>query len=112
MNKRKILIIVGVALLILALIIIGVIVSNNSNDNLEINTNTIVTVDNKEKVTIKTAVTKTIEYENYDNSLISLQIPKGWKVEIAPADYIHYTFKAYNPENPNYVFLFSLKLIM
>ena len=52
---------------------------------------------------------KTIEYEDYDNGLISLQIPKGWKVEVPPVDYIHYTFKVYNPENPNYMFIFGLK---
>ena len=50
-----------------------------------------------------------ISFEDYNNGLVSLKIPKGWKVEIAPADYIHYSFKVYNPNNPNYMFLFGLK---
>ena len=33
------------------------------------------------------------------NDLISLKIPKGWKVEVPLVDYIHYTFKVYNPNN-------------
>lgn len=50
-----------------------------------------------------------ISYENYDNGLVSLKIPKGWKVDVAPVDYIHYSFKVYNPNNPDYMFLFGLK---
>ncbi len=50
-----------------------------------------------------------IEYQDYDNGLISLKIPKGWEVEVAPTDYIHYSFKAYNPQNKNYMLLFGLK---
>ena len=56
----------------------------------------------------KTEVSQ-IKYETYNNGLISLQIPRGWKVEIPKVDYIHYSFKLYNPENPNYVLLFGLK---
>ena len=69
---------------------------------------TTIKLDNKEKVNIK-KVDNTIEYEKYDNGLVSFDIPKGWKVEIAPTDYIHYAFKAYDPENPTYMFLFNLK---
>ena len=50
-----------------------------------------------------------ITYEDFDNGLISLKIPKGWKVDVAPVDYIHYAFKVYNPENPTYMLLFNLK---
>ena len=39
-------------------------------------------------VKIKKAETKQIQYEDFNNGLISLKIPKGWKVEVAPADYI------------------------
>ena len=53
--------------------------------------------------------TKEIKYEDYDNGLVSLKIPKGWKVDIAPVDYIHYSFKVYNPNNKDYMFLFGLK---
>ena len=64
----------------------------------------------KGKVRITKSITSTIEYENYNNGLISMQIPKGWKVEIPNVDYIHYSFKAYNPDNPTYMILFALKL--
>jgi hypothetical protein len=66
-------------------------------------------VDEKEKVNIVLSETKKLEYETYNNGLVSFQIPKGWKVEVAPFDYIHYSFKAYNPENPNYMFVFAMK---
>ena len=49
-------------------------------------------------------------YEDYDNGLVSLKIPKGWKVDVPKVDYIHYTFKVYNPENSDYMFIFDLKL--
>ena len=62
------------------------------------------------RVKIAKSETSTIEYETYDNSLISLKIPKGWKVEVAPVDYIHYSFKVYNPNDVNYAFVFTLKL--
>ena len=64
----------------------------------------------KEKVNIKKNETSTIKYEKYDNGLISLQIPKGWKVEVAPLDYIHYSFKVTNPKDPNYMVIFMMKL--
>ena len=50
-----------------------------------------------------------IKFEKYDNGLVSLVIPKGWKVEVAPTDYIHYSFKVFNPNDKNYMFLFGLK---
>ncbi len=51
-----------------------------------------------------------VDFETYDNSLVSLEIPKGWQVEVAPADYIHYSFKVFDPANKNRMLLFSLKL--
>ena len=62
------------------------------------------------KVKIVRTEASKVTYETYNNGLISLQIPKGWKVEIPNVDYIHYSFKVYNPKNPNYMFIFSLKL--
>ena len=61
------------------------------------------------KVTITKNEASQIQYEKYDNGLISMEIPKGWKVEIPAVDYIHYTFKVYNPKNPTYMLLFELK---
>ena len=62
-----------------------------------------------ENVKIVPSETKKMTYDNFDNGLVSMKIPHGWKVEVAPADYIHYSFKVYNPENKNYMFLFGLK---
>lgn len=64
----------------------------------------------KENVKIVQNETSKIEYDDFNNGLVSLKIPKGWKVDVAPADYIHYSFKVYNPQNKDYMFLFSLKL--
>ncbi len=60
-------------------------------------------------VKIVKSETSKITFDDYNNGLVSLKIPKGWKVEAAPVDYIHYSFKVYNPNNPNYIFLFGLK---
>ena len=65
---------------------------------------------NGKKIKITPSESSQIEYEDYDNGLISLKIPKGWKVEIPQVDYIHYTFKVYNPDNKDYMFIFGLKL--
>ena len=63
----------------------------------------------KDGVKIKKSETSKIEYDDYNNGLISLKIPKGWKVDVAPVDYIHYSFKVYNPQNTDYMLLFCLK---
>lgn len=62
------------------------------------------------KVNIKVAETARMSYDNYDNGYVSLQIPKGWKVDVPNTGYASYTFKAYDPEDPRYMFLFCLKL--
>ena len=63
----------------------------------------------KEKVKIVKNESSKVTYDKFDNGLVSFDYPKGWKVEIAPADYIHYNFQVYNPDNPNYKFFFGLK---
>ena len=63
-----------------------------------------------EKLKIVAVETKPIEYEEYNNGLIKIMIPKGWKVELPQVDYIHYSFKVYDPENPDYMYMFCLKL--
>ena len=62
------------------------------------------------KVKIAKSITSTIEYEDYNNGLISMKIPKGWKVDVPALDYIHYSFKVYNPNDPNYMVTFMMKL--
>ena len=46
--------------------------------------------------------------EDYNNGNFSIKKPAGWKVDTL-GDYIHYTIKMYNPENPLYQFFFNLK---
>ena len=69
----------------------------------------VIVTDSVKKVKIVDSEVFNMEYETYDNGLITLEIPKGWKVDIAPADYIHYTFKLYNPEKPEYFLIYTLK---
>lgn len=53
--------------------------------------------------------TKTMTYDVFNNGLFSMKIPKGWTVGVAKADYIHYTFMAYDPSNPDYKIFFNMK---
>ena len=103
-NKKIIMIILGA---IVAAIIVGggiiSILSSFGNGGSTIRTSS-------GRATITKSATHTIEYETYDNGLISLKIPKGWKVEIPNVDYIHYSFKLYNPQDPNYMLIFMMKL--
>ena len=63
----------------------------------------------EEKIKIVKAETSKIEYEEFDNGLIKLQIPKGWKVYIPKVvTYSGYSFRVYNPENPDIGYMFSL----
>ena len=62
-----------------------------------------------DEATIVRSAASKIKYETYDNGLVKLDIPSGWKVEVAPADYIHYSFKVFNPKDKDYWFLFGLK---
>ena len=93
-NLKKIIIISSIILGVIILGIVLVCIINNYNP---------------EHVKITKNETSMIQYDDYDNGLISLKIPKGWKVSIAPVDYIHYVFKVYNPSDTGYMFLFNLK---
>ena len=64
---------------------------------------------NGETVRIVPSETSAITYDDYNNGLVSLKIPSGWTVQVAPVDYIHYSFKVYNPNNTDYMFFFGLK---
>lgn len=52
--------------------------------------------------------TSKIELEDYSTNEFSIKKPKGWKVDTL-GDYIHYTIKVYNPQNPTYQFFFNMK---
>ena len=63
----------------------------------------------KDAVKIRENEAKVIKLEKYDNSLVSFLKPSGWTVEVAKVDYIHYSFKVFDPKNPDYMFFFGLK---
>ena len=50
-----------------------------------------------------------IECEYYENAAFSALVPKGWKVDIFPGDYLHYTFKIYDPSDPRLMVFFNMK---
>ncbi len=61
------------------------------------------------KINIVESETSKIEYEEYDNGLVKMQIPKGWKVRIPKiVTYSGYSFRVYNPEDPDIGYMFSL----
>ena len=82
-------------------VFLGLLLFNTSSDTIRLK--------GGKTASITASVTKIIEYETFDNGLVKLNIPKGWQVNIAPVDYIHYNFTVYNPEDPDYMFLFGLK---
>ena len=105
MQNKKFIIILSLIVL-MALVIgsgIGLILLSSGDANKTIRTS-------KGKAKIVKSETSVIEYETFDNDLISLKIPKGWKVEVPSVDYIHYTFKVYNPNNSDYMMIFMMKL--
>ena len=57
---------------------------------------------------VKIVLNDEIKFTDFDNGLVKLKIPEGWKVDTL-GDYIHYTIKAYNPEKPIYQFFINLK---
>lgn len=61
------------------------------------------------KANVVASETSQMTYDEFNNGLVSLKIPHGWQVEVPPVDYIHYSFKVFNPQNKNYMFLFGLK---
>ena len=63
----------------------------------------------KDAVKIRESEAKSIKIEKYDNGLVSFNKPVGWSVEVAKVDYIHYSFKVFDPKNPDFMFFFGLK---
>lgn len=49
-----------------------------------------------------------IEFEDFSNGDVILKKPKGWKVDTL-GDYIHYTIKVYDSNNPTYQFFLNMK---
>ncbi len=100
-NTKKIIIAVSVVVAVAILIIGGILIGRNmKSGNLNIG--------KKDKVEIKPSEIKNIQFTDFDNGLIKLKVPEGWKVDTV-GDYIHYTIKVYDPENPTYQFFLNLK---
>ena len=112
-NKRnKIWLIISIVYIIIIIVLSVMLIKNNNNNGNSNNAN-----DKVEKVgdevkkadvKIKESETKAIKYTDFDNGLVKMKIPEGWKVDVL-GDYIHYTIKAYDPQRPTYQFFFNLK---
>ena len=100
-NKKNVIILCAILACVIICALCAILLNDKKTNEIRLK--------NGEKIAIKEAETKTIEYEDYDNGLVKLTIPKGWKVEVAPVDYIHYNFTVYNPDKPDYMFFFGLK---
>lgn len=108
-NKKKLTLII-ISIIAIAVIcgIVGFTIINNDSESGILSNKKI---DNKTKVAITPSENKKIEYEDYNNGYIKMQIPKGWKVEIPnKVTFSGYSFKVYNPNDKNYTFTFSLGL--
>lgn len=68
----------------------------------------------EDEFTIIPAESKTVQYEKYDNGMISMEIPKGWQVTVgSPAgEYIGYAFSVKNPEDIRYQLFSSILMII
>ena len=104
-KKKNTKIIITIAIIILVVVIGAAIIAKKENKSL-LGDSGILT--KKDEVKIKESETKTIKYTDFDNGLIKMKIPEGWKVDVL-GDYIHYTVKAYDPQRPTYQFFLNLK---
>ncbi len=96
--SKKNLIVIG----IVVVLTIGCIFIVNKGDNKGLFYNP----DKNIKI-VKSEASK-IELEDYTTNEFSIKKPKGWKVDTI-GDYIHYTIKVYNPDNPLYQFFLNMK---
>lgn len=103
-DKKKIFLIGGVILGIVILVVAAILLTSGSNKT---KSNDVIKTRNGKVKIVKNEARK-VEFENYKTNEFSLKIPKGWKVDTI-GDYIHYTIRAYNPENPTYQFFFNFK---
>ena len=101
--KNKKIILSIIAIVVIALVGLGIINSNKKNSDNKLDFS-----DNNSKFIIKENKTKTIKYTDFDNGLVKMKIPEGWKVDVL-GDYIHYKIKAYDPQRPTYQFFFNMK---
>ena len=93
-DKKKLTLIIG-GVLVLLIVVLGIIFIPEKIKEAK---------DSKVKIVLNDE----IKFTDFDNGLVKLKIPEGWKVDTI-GDYIHYTIKAYNPEKPIYQFFINLK---
>ena len=102
MKNKKVLVWI-VAIIAIGFVIVGLTKPNSKNEGSNSDFS-----NKNSKFTIKQTEAKTIQYTEFNNGLVKMKIPEGWKVDVL-GDYIHYTIKAYNPEKPTYQFFFNFK---
>lgn len=89
----------------------GILIANlsgNNGDNGQNGTTGGGLFSNEPKVEIKDSETKNIQYEKFNNGLVSMQIPKGWKVQ-TNANVLTYTIYAYDPGHTERMIFANLK---
>ena len=106
MEKKKKIGIILAIVIIVSVIILGVVTMREKKDDNTIKDNG--TFVKKEEVKIKESETKSIKFTDFDNGLVKMKVPEGWKVDVL-GDYIHYTIKVYDPQKPTYQFFLNLK---
>lgn len=102
LNKKTLYIIIGsIVVVLLAVVLI-------LNRNKIFNSNGIFNNSDK-SIKIVASANKSVTYEKYENEYVSINIPKGWKVEEYKDYYAYYVLRAYDPNNEDYQIFFNLK---
>ena len=108
-KKKKILMTSLIAVIIILAIVGGILIKTKMDNNIDNGKSTgKFNIGKNQQVEIKKNEAKTVNLVDYENGLIKMKIPEGWKVDTI-GDYIHYTVMAYNPEEPEYQFFFNMK---
>ncbi len=108
-NKKVITIVFCALAVIILAVLMFFVFSRRDNENIMSGDgNNNYNVSKKDQVKIRESETKKVNFVEFNNGLVSLKIPQGWKVQVI-GDYIHYTIRAFSEENPTYQFFFNMK---